>query len=94
LHLDKSAPPAAGMFTIMENEAHLESESISVDARCLTNDYDDDDDDDPSLLQKDHAFQKQLHSLAAEDEQIAAFVNAFCQDQQRMPSILDFVPSA
>ena len=91
LHLDTSALPTAGMFTNMEHEAHLESERTSADARCLTNEC---DDDDVSIIQKDHAFKKQLHFLAAQDEQIAAFVNGFSWDQQRMPSILDFAPSA
>ena len=80
------------MFTIMEHEAQLESERMSADARWLTNECD--DDDDASVLQKDHVFKKQLQFLASEDERIAAYVNGFRQDQQRMPSILDFVPSA
>lgn len=78
------------MFTIMEHEAHTETESMSADERLLSNEY---SVDDASILHKEHVFRKQLHLLAAKDDRVSAFVNVFSQDQQCMPSILDFVPS-
>jgi len=82
------------MFTIMEHEANLETRSTSSDATSQTNEYDATDDSNASFLQKDRLFKKQLHWLAAKDERVSAFLSTLSQDQQCMPSILDFVPSA
>ena len=44
-----------------------------------------------SIIQKENVFRQQLQVLAPKDSWVIAFVNAFSQDQQCMPSILDFV---
>ena len=91
LRLDTSLPPpAVGMFTIMEQQAHPDTDNMGADERLLSKEH---DADEESILQKEQVFRKQLHLLAAKDDRISAFFNAFSQDQQCMPSILDFVPS-
>ncbi|DBB05593.1 TPA: hypothetical protein ACH3X1_012537 [Trebouxia sp. C0004] len=91
LLLDTSlAPPAVGMFTIMEQQAHSETDSMSADERLLSKEY---DADNQCILRKVHVFRKLLHLLAANDDRVLAFVKAFSQDHQYMPSILDFVPT-
>ncbi|KAL3159865.1 hypothetical protein ABBQ38_010265 [Trebouxia sp. C0009 RCD-2024] len=88
LRLDTSlAPPAVGMFTVMEHQAH--SDSMSADERSISKAR---NADDQSIHRKEHVFRKQLHLLAANDDRVSAFVDAFSQDHQYMPSILDFVP--
>lgn len=82
------------MFTIMEHEANLEGGSTNSDARSQTNEYDATDDNNASFIQKDCLFKKQLHWLAARDERVSAFLSTLSLDQQCMPNILDFVPSA
>ena len=78
------------MFTIMEHQGHSDTDSISADERLLSKEY---DADNQSILRKEHVFRKQLHLLAANDDRVSAFVNAFSQDHQYMPSILDYVPT-
>lgn len=91
LRLDTSLPPpAVGMFTIMEQQAHPDTISMGANEMLLSKEH---DVNEESILQKEQVFRKQLHLLAAKDDRISAFVNAFSQDQQCMPSILDFVPS-
>lgn len=74
----------------MEQDEHAEAESMSEDKRLLQNEC---HLDDESLLGKEHVFRKQLHLLAAKDDRVSAFVHAFSQDHQCLPSILDFVPA-
>ena len=82
------------MFTIMEHEANLDAGSTSSGARSQTNEYDATDDNTASFVQKERLFKKQLYWLAAKDERVSAFLSTLNQNPQRMPSILDFVPSA
>ena len=73
----------------MERQAYSETDSMSADGRLLKKEC---NADNHTLVQKEHVFKKQLHLLAANDERVSAFVNAFCQEHQYMPGILDFVP--
>ena len=78
------------MFTIMEHQAQSETDSMSGDERLILKEC---NADNQSILRKEHVFRKQLHLLAANDDRVSAFVDAFSQDHQYMPSILDFVPT-
>lgn len=73
----------------MEREASSETDSMSGDDRLLTQEC---ETEHPSILRKEHVFRKQLHLLAANDDRVSAYVTAFCQNHQNVPSILDFVP--
>ena len=77
------------MFTIMEHQAQSETDSMSADDRLIPKGC---NADNQSILRKERVFRKQLHLLAANDDRVSAFVDAFSQDYQYMPSILDFVP--
>ena len=77
------------MFTIMEHQARSETDSMSADERLLSKEC---DADNQSILRKERVFRKQLHLLAANDDRVSAFVNAFSQDHQYLPGILDLVP--
>ena len=73
----------------MEHRAQSETDSMSADERSISKAC---NADNQSILRKEHVFRKQLHLLAANDDRVSAFVDAFSQDHQYMPSILDFVP--
>jgi len=93
--LDTSrAPPALGMFTIMQQEANLKTKCTGSDARLQEDEYDATDDENASFCQKDRLFKKVLHGLAAGDQRVSKYLSTLHQDQQCMPSILDFEPSA
>ena len=73
----------------MEHQVDSETDSTIPDERQLSKEY---DADDESILQKEHVLRQQLQLLAVKDSLVTAFVNAFSEDQQCMPSILDFLP--
>ena len=82
------------MFIIMQQqEANLETGSTSPDAKLQEDVYDTTNDENASICQKDRLFKKQLHYLAARDQQVSEYLSTLHQDQQCMPSIPDFVPS-
>ena len=77
-------PPAANMSTIWE-----EAETSSQD------DVEDSSDEcvHASLHAKNHIFKQQLELLMAHEPRIGAYLEDFTKDKQRMPNIMDFVPS-
>ena len=74
----------------MEHQAQSEIDSMNADDRFTSKEC---NADNQSILRKEIVFRKQLHLLAANDDRVSAFVDAFSQDHQYMPSILDFVPT-